>query len=53
VTIDSGVGQGTSFDLFFPAQEEETVPAVDAWRQLDRWADEGGAIIAPRATPAA
>lgn len=37
VTIDSDVGQGTSFDLFFPAREEEPAPAVDAWRQLDRW----------------
>ena len=53
VTIDSAVGQGTSFDLFFPAREEEPAPAVDAWQQLDRWADEGGAIIAPRAAPAA
>ena len=53
VTIASTVGQGTSFDLFFPAGEEAPAPAVDAWRQLDRWADEGGAIIVPRAAPAA
>jgi signal transduction histidine kinase len=49
VTVDSKVGQGTSFDLFFPACDEEPAPAVDAWQQLDRWADEGGAIVAPRA----
>jgi hypothetical protein len=49
VAIDSCVGRGTTFDLFFPAREEEPAPTADAWRQLDRWADEGGAIVAPRA----
>ena len=53
VTVNSKVGQGTSFDLFFPARDEEPAPAVDAWQQLDRWADEGGAIVASRAAPAA
>ena len=47
VTVDSKVGQGTSFDLFFPARDEEPAPAVDASEQLDRWADEGGAIVTP------
>ena len=51
VTIDSGVGRGTSFDLFFPVQDAEPAPAADAWRQLDRRADEGGAIVAARAAP--
>jgi signal transduction histidine kinase len=53
VAIDSCVGRGTTFDLFFPAREEEPAPTADAWRQLDRWADEGGAITAPRAARAA
>jgi signal transduction histidine kinase len=53
VTVDSEVDRGTSFDLFFPAQDEEPAPALDAWRQLDRWTDEGGAIVASRAATAA
>jgi signal transduction histidine kinase len=52
VRVDSTVGEGTSFDLFFPVQEEEPAAAPDAWLQLDRWADEGGAIVAARALPA-
>jgi signal transduction histidine kinase len=36
VAIDSEVGRGTSFDLFFPAQNEQTAVAADAWRELDR-----------------
>jgi nitrogen-specific signal transduction histidine kinase len=44
VRIDSTVGKGTSFELFFPAQDE--VPkAGDAWRELDQWANEGGALV--------
>ena len=44
VRIDSTVGKGTSFELFFPAQDE--VPnAGDAWRELDQWVNEGGAIV--------
>ncbi len=49
VTIDSAVGQGTSFDLFFPVHEERPPIAADAWDQLDRWADEGGAIVSANA----
>jgi signal transduction histidine kinase len=49
VTVDSAVGEGTSFDLFFPMHEERPRIAADASQQLDRWADEGGAIAA---TPA-
>jgi hypothetical protein len=53
VRVDSAVGDGTTFDLFFPAHEEEPAILPDAWRQLDRRADEGGAITAARALPAA
>jgi signal transduction histidine kinase len=44
VTVDSSVGNGTAFDLFFPVHEAQPPLTADAWRQLDRWADEGGAI---------
>ena len=44
VTVDSSVGNGTAFDLFFPVHEAQPLLTADAWRQLDRWADEGGAI---------
>jgi signal transduction histidine kinase len=44
VTVDSRVGEGTAFNLFFPVHEAEIPVTADAWRQLDRWADEGGAI---------
>ena len=52
VTVDSKMGHGTSFDLFFPVHEEPLPAALDGWRQLDRWADEGGAIAAGRAPSA-
>jgi signal transduction histidine kinase len=45
VRVESIVGQGTSFDLFFPVPDERP-PAADAWRELDQWANEGGAIVA-------
>jgi len=44
ITVDSSVGKGTAFDLFFPVHQEQPPLTADAWRQLDRWADEGGAI---------
>ena len=44
VTVDSSVGNGTAFDLFFPVHDGQLPLTADAWRQLDRWADEGGAI---------
>jgi len=44
ITVDSSVGKGTAFDLFFPVHQEPPPLTADAWRQLDRWADEGGAI---------
>jgi len=46
VTVDSAVGKGTSFDLFFPVHEEQPATAGDVWEQIDRWGDEGGAIAA-------
>ena len=52
VTVDSVVGRGTSFDLFFPVHEERPAAAADAQRQLDRWADEGGAIVPAKAQSA-
>jgi signal transduction histidine kinase len=48
VTVDSEVGKGTAFDLFFPVQPDESSPAAEAARELDQWADEGGAIGAAR-----
>jgi len=48
VSVHSKVGKGTTFDLFFPVEEQPSSEAPDSWRQLDRWADEGGAIgLAP------
>jgi signal transduction histidine kinase len=44
VRVDSKLGGGTSFDLFFPIHDDQATTPGDAWRQLDRWADEGGAI---------
>jgi hypothetical protein len=50
VRVDSAVGQGTSFDLFFPIRGNRLQAAGDAWREIDQWANEGGAIVdnAPR-----
>ena len=45
VTVDSIVGRGTSFELFFPVHDERPAVAPDVQRQLDRWTDEGGAIF--------
>ena len=45
VRVDSHVGEGTIFDLFFPIHDDQATTPADAWRQLDRWADEGGAIL--------
>ena len=49
VTVDSIVGEGTSFHLFFPVHNERLAVAPDLRRQLDRWVDEGGAIVPPNA----
>ena len=48
--VRSVVGKGTTFDLYFPVQAEPSVKGPDNWRQLDRWADEGGAILVPAHT---
>jgi len=44
VTVRSTVAKGTSFDLFFPVPLELLREAPDLAQQIDRWADEGGAI---------
>ena len=46
VTVQSRVGKGTAFDLYFPVHEDLPAVGPDTLRQLDRWADEGGAIAA-------
>jgi signal transduction histidine kinase len=45
VRIDSTLGEGTSFDLFFPVHDDQQPAAGDAWQELDQWANEGGAIV--------
>lgn len=47
IRVHSIVGKGTTFDLYFPVEEQPSVAAPDNWSQLDRWADEGGAIFVP------
>jgi signal transduction histidine kinase len=47
--IDTKVGEGSTFDLFFPVPRLSTA-AIDG-RMLDRWANEGGAIYADRRIP--
>jgi signal transduction histidine kinase len=44
VAVNSKVGKGTAFDLFFPVPDQRPPVAPDVSQQLDRWADEGGAI---------
>lgn len=44
--IDSKLGSGSTFDLFFPVPTLSSA-AIDT-RQLDRWANEGGTIYADR-----
>jgi signal transduction histidine kinase len=55
VRVDSTVGQGTRFDLFFPVQGDRLLAAGDAWREIDQWANEGGAVadnaLLPALTP--
>jgi signal transduction histidine kinase len=50
VRVDSNVGEGTSFDLLFPIDDDQASTRGDVWRQLDRWADEGGAIVGAAAS---
>jgi K+-sensing histidine kinase KdpD len=51
VRVESNVGEGTSFDLFFPTHDDQATTSVEAWRQLDRWADEGGAVVGAAVPP--
>ncbi|MEO9133049.1 MAG: ATP-binding protein [Sphingomonas sp.] len=44
ISIESSVGAGTSFDLFFPVPEGSPKPGTTLWRQVDRWVNEGGAL---------
>ena len=43
VSVHSKVGKGTAFDLLFPVQAAASTESNES-AQLDRWADEGGAI---------
>ena len=52
VRVDSTVGQGTRFDLFFPVQGDRLLAAGDAWREIDQWANEGGAVVDNAPLPA-
>jgi signal transduction histidine kinase len=47
LTARSSVGKGAQFDLFFPVSQEPRHITPKAWRPIDRWADEGGAIGSP------
>ena len=46
IEVASEPGTGTTFDLFFPTSVEPVV-APEAWRRVDEWANEGGAIAIP------
>ena len=52
VSVHSWPGKGTRFDLYFPALSAPSA-RTDADAQIDRWADEGGAIAPPVALEAA
>lgn len=52
MSIDSRIGEGSVFDLFFPAHDRRAPAPGTLWRQLDRWTNEGGAIGDPAATSA-
>jgi hypothetical protein len=47
ITVDSAPGKGTAVNLYFPVHEDQPATSADAWRQIDRWADEGGAVALP------
>jgi signal transduction histidine kinase len=44
VEVRSSPGMGTTFSLLFPTLFAGAPDTPDAWRQVDRWANEGGAI---------
>lgn len=47
VEATSSPGTGTTFRLLIPISVDRIPDRPDAWRQLDQWADEGGAIGRP------
>jgi signal transduction histidine kinase len=51
ISIESSVGTGTAFDLYFPVSEETPRPGTTLWRQVDRWVNEGGAFADRMPTP--
>lgn len=42
IDVDTTVGVGTMFDLFFPIQESSPQHVGGLCRQIDRWVNEGG-----------
>ena len=42
LNVNSEPGAGTSFDLYFPVCDSAGLIGTNLWRQLDRWANEGG-----------
>ena len=42
LNVNSEPGAGTSFDLYFPVCDAPGLIGTNLWRQLDRWANEGG-----------
>lgn len=51
ISIESSLGTGTAFDLYFPVPEETLMPGTTLWRQVDRWVNEGGAVGDRMPTP--
>lgn len=47
VNVSSEPGTGTAFDLYFPVCDSPGLIGTNLWRQLDRWANEGGRSPAP------
>lgn len=44
ISMESSVGAGTAFDLYFPVPEETPRLSATLWSQVDRWVNEGGAV---------
>jgi signal transduction histidine kinase len=47
MNVMSEAGAGTSIDLYFPACGSPSLIGTNLWRQLDRWANEGGRHLSP------
>ena len=47
VNVSSEAGTGTAFDLYFPICDSPGLIGTNLWRQLDRWANEGGRSPSP------